>query len=73
MSSIRFGRNKKNQQDSNQFLVSLSNKMADCDIANNIEKILHRSIRTQLSLVKYLNSTLNPQSIVIKIIAIKLR
>ena len=44
MSSIRFRRNKNNQQAVNEFLVSLLDKMADCDIANNIEKISHRSI-----------------------------
>ena len=45
MSSIHFKRNMNKLEDANEFSVALLDKMADCHIANNIEKISQRSIR----------------------------
>ena len=68
MSTIRFSyrRNKNKQQDTNEFSVSLLDKIADCDVANNIEKISYRSIQFTNIMSKIFNFILNPQSIVIK-------
>ena len=75
MSSIRssYRRNNNKQQDTNEFLVSLLDKIADCDVANNIEKILYRSIRITNIMSKifkfYIKSTIHCN----KTSAIKLR